>query len=40
MREFDSSGPGQNAMVGSCDYINESMDSTKGEECPDQHSET
>jgi len=40
MRELDSFGPGQCAVAESYDYINESMDSTKGEECPDQHSET
>jgi hypothetical protein len=38
--ELDSFGRGQSAVTESCEYSNEIMDSIKGEECPNQHSET
>lgn len=41
MREFElySFGPRQSAVAESCDHSNEPMDSIKGDDCPDQHSE-
>lgn len=41
MREFelDSFGPGQSAAAEYCDHSNKSMDSIKGDDCPDQYSE-